>query len=67
MSSSEDKCEVFKDKHENRRKMEYFHKAINSTEDRKGKRKLPLGGLYKHVEVEEIRGTILSTLRTLCT
>ncbi|KAF2616822.1 hypothetical protein F2Q68_00039796 [Brassica cretica] len=50
MSSSEDKCEVSKDKHEDRRKMEYFRKAINSTEGRKGKRKPPLGGVYKDAE-----------------
>ncbi|KAF3599121.1 hypothetical protein F2Q69_00035255 [Brassica cretica] len=47
MSSSEDKCEVSKDKHEDRRKMEYFREAINSTEGRKGKSKPPLGGVYK--------------------
>ena len=43
MSSSEDNCEVSKDKHEDRRKMEYFREAINSTESRKGKSKSPLG------------------------
>ena len=42
MSSSEDKCEVSKDKHKDRSKMEYFCKAINLTEGRKGKRKSPL-------------------------
>lgn len=52
MSSSEDKCEVSKDKHEDRRKMEYFREAINSTKGRKGKSKPPLGGVYKDVEVE---------------
>ena len=67
MSSSEDKCEVPKDKHEDRRKMEYFCEAINSTEGRKGKSKPPLGGVYKDVEVEEAKETILFTLRTLCT
>ena len=67
MSSSEDKCEVSKDKHEDRRKIEYFCEAINSTEARKGKRKRPLGGVYKDVEVEEAKETILFTLRTLCT
>ncbi|KAF3607546.1 hypothetical protein DY000_02046882 [Brassica cretica] len=50
MPSSEDKCEVSKDKHEDRRKMEYFSEAIISTESRKGKRKPPLGGVYKDVE-----------------
>ena len=56
MSSSEDKCEVSKDTHEYRRKMEYFREAINSTKGRKGKSKPPLGGVYKDVEVEEARG-----------
>ena len=55
MSSSEDKCEVSKDKHEDRRKMEYFREAINSTESRKGKSKPSLGGVYKDVEVEEAK------------
>ena len=55
MSSSKDKCEVSKDKHEDRRKMEYFREAINSTKGRKGKSKPPLGGVYKDVEVEEAR------------
>ncbi|KAF3564722.1 hypothetical protein DY000_02014486 [Brassica cretica] len=64
---SKDKCEVFKDKHEDQRKMEYFRQAINSTNGRKGKNKPPLGGVYKDVKVEEARGTILFTLRTLCT
>ncbi|KAF3505137.1 hypothetical protein F2Q69_00043301 [Brassica cretica] len=50
MSSSEDKCEVFKDKHEDLRKMEYFRKAINSTEGRKEKSKPPQGGVYKDFE-----------------
>ncbi|KAF2575520.1 hypothetical protein F2Q70_00003231 [Brassica cretica] len=66
MSSSKDKCEVFKDKHEDRRKMEYFREAINSTEGRKGKSKPPLGGVYKDVEVEDAN-SILFTLRTLYT
>ena len=56
MSSSEDKCEVSKDKHEDRRKMEYFREAINSTKGRTGMSKPPLGGVYKDVEVEESRG-----------
>ena len=55
MSSSEDKCEVSKDKHEDLRKMEYFRKAINPTEGRKGKSKPPQGGVYKDFEVEEAR------------
>ncbi|WZZ60690.1 hypothetical protein YC2023_060797 [Brassica napus] len=33
-----------------------FPRAINSTKGRKGKSKLPLGGVYKDVEVEEARG-----------
>ena len=48
MSSSEDNCEVSKDKHEDRRKMEYFREAINSTEGIKEKSK-------KDVEVEEAK------------
>ena len=56
MSSSEDKCEVSKDKYEDRRKMEYFREAINSTEGKKGKSKPPPGGVYKDVEVEEAKG-----------
>ncbi|KAF2611597.1 hypothetical protein F2Q70_00011629 [Brassica cretica] len=67
MSSSEDKCEVSKDKHEDRRKTECFREAINSTEGKNGKSKPLLGGVYKDAEVEEARGTILFTLRTLCT
>ena len=58
MSSSEDKCEVSKDKHEDRRKMKYFCQAINSTKGRKGKSKPPLGGVYKDVEVEEAKGQL---------
>ena len=61
MSSSEDKCEVSKDKHEDRRKIEYFREAINSTEGRKGKRKLPLGGVCKDVELEDAGGRKIST------
>ena len=46
MSSSEHKCEVSKDKQEDRRRMEYFREAINSAKGRKG--------VYKDVEVEEV-------------
>ncbi|KAF2581104.1 hypothetical protein F2Q68_00004991 [Brassica cretica] len=56
MSSSEDKCEVSKDKQEDQRKMDYLREAIKSTKDRKGKSKPPLGGVYKDVKVEEARG-----------
>ena len=56
MSSSEDKCEVFEDKHEDRGKMKYFCEAIKSTEGRKGKSKPPLGGVYKDLEVEDAGG-----------
>ena len=42
MPSSEDKCEIFKDKHKDRIKMEYFREAIKSTKGRKGIRKPPL-------------------------
>ena len=56
MSSSKDKCEVSKDKHEDRRKIEYFCEAINLTEGRQGKSKLPLGGVYMDIEVEEANG-----------
>ena len=59
MSSSEDKYEVSKDKHEDRRKMRYFRESINSTEGRKGKNKPPLGGVYKDVEVEEAKEILL--------
>ena len=62
MPSSEDKCEVSKDKHEDRRIVEYFRKAINSTEGSKGKRKWPLGGVCKDVEVEEAKGKFFSLL-----
>ena len=55
MSSSKDKCEVSKDKHEDRRKIEYSRKTINSTNGIKGKSKSRLGGVYKDVEVEEAR------------
>ena len=34
MLSLEDKCKVPKDKHKNRRKMEYFREVINLTEGR---------------------------------
>ncbi|KAF3507473.1 hypothetical protein F2Q69_00006285 [Brassica cretica] len=50
MSSSEDKCEVSKDKHEDRRKTECFREAINSTEGKNGKSKPLLGGVYKDAE-----------------
>ncbi|KAF3573347.1 hypothetical protein F2Q69_00059198 [Brassica cretica] len=66
MSSSENKCEVSKDKHEDRRKMKYFRNAINSTEGKKGKSKPPLGGVYKYNEVKEAEDNSF-TLRTLCT
>ena len=62
MSSSEDKSEVSKDKHEDRRKMVYFREAINSTNGRKGKSKPPLGGVYKDVEVEKARGQLFLLL-----
>ena len=42
MSSSEDKCEFSEDKLKDQRKFEYFREAIDSTEGRKGKSKLPL-------------------------
>ncbi|KAF2574805.1 hypothetical protein F2Q70_00004041 [Brassica cretica] len=61
MSSSEDKCEVSKDKQEDQRKMEYFREAITSTKGREGKRKPPLGGAYKDVEVEDAEGRKIST------
>ncbi|KAF3538065.1 hypothetical protein F2Q69_00023019 [Brassica cretica] len=58
MSSSEDKCEVSKYKHKDRRKLEYFREAINSTKGRKGKSKPPLGGVYKDIEpCPSFRGT----------
>ena len=42
MSSSKEKCEVFKDKHEDRRKMKYFREVIDLTEGKKGKGNPPL-------------------------
>ena len=63
MSSSEDKCEVSKNKHEDRSKMEYFREAINSTEGSKGKSNQPLGGVYKDVEVEDAERTHFFLLR----
>ena len=62
MSSSADKCGVSKDKHEDRRKMEYIREAINSTKGRKGKSKPPIGGVYKDVEVEEANKQFLLLL-----
>ena len=62
MSSSEDKCEVSKDKHEDRGKMEYFREAINSTEGRKGKRKPPLGEYIKMSKLKMKKDTILLPL-----
>ncbi|KAF3544925.1 hypothetical protein DY000_02007363 [Brassica cretica] len=59
MSSSEDKCEVSKDKHEDRRKMEYFREAINSAEGRKGKSKPPLGGASFSTCSVSMTGTLL--------
>ena len=61
MSNSEDKCEVSEDKQEDRRKMEYFRETINLTEGRKGKRKPPLVGVYKNVEVEDAEEGNFST------
>ena len=66
MSSLENKCEVSKDKHEDRGNMEYFRQAINSAEGRKGKSKPPLGE-YIRMSRLEMQGTILFTLRTFCT
>ena len=42
MSSLEEKCEVSKDKHEDRMKMEYFREAIND-QRQKGKEKTASG------------------------
>ncbi|KAF3489306.1 hypothetical protein F2Q69_00052707 [Brassica cretica] len=61
MSSSEDKCEVSEDKYKDRRKMEYFREAINSTEGRKENSKPPLEGVYKDVEAEDAGGCNFST------
>ncbi|KAF2557428.1 hypothetical protein F2Q68_00016790 [Brassica cretica] len=61
MSSLEDKCEVSKDKHEDRGKMEYFREVINLTEGRKGKEKTASRGVYKNVEVEDAEGDNFST------
>ena len=56
MLSSEDKCEVSKDKYEDRRKMEYFCETINLTECIKGNSKPLLGGVYKDVVAEDAGG-----------
>ena len=61
MSSSEDKCEVSYDKYEDRRKIKYFRKVINSTSGRKGKNKTASRGVYKDIEVEEAEGRNFST------
>ena len=66
MSSLEDKCEVSKDKHEDRRKMEYPREAINSTNSRKGKSKPPLGGDIRTSRLKR-QGDNTFTLRTLYT
>ena len=58
MSSSEDKCEVSKDKHEDRGKNEYFREAKNSAEGRKGKRKPPLGEYIRMLKLEARRDII---------
>ncbi|KAF2587881.1 hypothetical protein F2Q70_00038880 [Brassica cretica] len=50
MSSSEDICEVFEYKEEDRGKMEYFREAIKSVEDRKGKSKTASWRVYKDIE-----------------
>ena len=52
MSSSEDKCEVSEDKHEDRRKMKYFREEINSTEGREGKSKPPLEEYIRMLKLE---------------
>ena len=61
MSTLDDKCDVSKDKQEDRRKIEYFREAINSTEGRKGNSKPPLGVVYKDVEAEDAEGRNFST------
>ena len=62
MSSSEDKCEVFEDKHEDRGKMEYFCEAIKSTEGRKGKSKPSLGEYIRMSKLKMQEETILLLL-----
>ncbi|KAF2572003.1 hypothetical protein F2Q70_00004035 [Brassica cretica] len=61
MSSSEDKCEVSKDKQEDRGKMEYFCEAIKSAEGRKGKSKPPLEEYIRMSKVEAQGDTIIFT------
>ena len=53
---------ISEDKHKYRRKIEYFRETINSTKSRKGKSKLPLGGVYNDVKVEEARGQLFLLL-----
>ena len=61
MSSSEDKCAVSEDKHEDRGKMKYFREAINSTEGKKGKEQTASRRVYKNVEIEDAEGGNFST------
>ena len=68
MSSLENKCEVSKDKHEDRGNMEYFRQAINSAEGRKGKSKPLLGeyiGIFPFFCYRACDSTRFSSLRLL--
>ena len=58
MSSSEDKCKVSEDKHEERGKKYYFREAINKAEGRKGKSKPPLGEYIRMSKLEARRDII---------
>ena len=58
MSSSEDKCEVSEDKHEDRGKIEYFRETINSAQGKKGKSKPPLGECIRMSKLEAQRDAI---------
>ncbi|KAF3586872.1 hypothetical protein F2Q69_00027350 [Brassica cretica] len=61
MSISEDKCEVSKDKHEDRRTMEYSREVINLTEGRMGKSKPPLEEYIRMSRLKMQEGRIFST------
>ena len=65
MSSFKDKCQVLMDNHEDRRKMECFHEAINSTRRQKRKEKTDLGGVFKGFQSERRKGRFLRLYNSL--
>ncbi|KAF3511416.1 hypothetical protein F2Q69_00006580 [Brassica cretica] len=56
MSSSEDKCEVSKDKYRDRRKNGIFLQSHKLDRGQKGKEQTASRGVYKDVEVEDAGG-----------